>query len=434
MIKSVQERIARNAEAIFTPEETKGLYGPAAMHEYMAETEAGTVIATRTQHRMGRDGSGGGFKIVEAAPGMTLKEMRQQSRAQALGLATLMTLKGDLLDLHGMLPGGVGEDFGGAKGVMYVPAGSLASRRVMDPILRDYVVVQAGKGVLGPGIDRHAPDMNTGPIDMAVMARALADLTGDEHAIAAFSGKPPEYGGVEGRDIATGQGLVFTLANHLGALGHDPHETTVAVQGSGNVGYHFARLAMQQLGVKIVGMSDRNRAIVTDARHPLRIDETIRFKDRLISGWDDERHEHLDDPDDMLGIDADVFMFGAMPNVVTQEKRNMEQVKARTLLLGGNNPLDSAAIDYYLADGRSVVADVMGNAGGFMVSNVEYNQGMTKESWVEVLVIKALQRAMDDAYGRVLAEAGGNPLNMVDPAFRVALKRRYERDHGGSVQ
>jgi glutamate dehydrogenase/leucine dehydrogenase len=434
MIEAVQERIERNARELFTGDEITALEKPERVNDYVSEVASGPVVATRTQHRLGEDGSGGGFKIVEVAPTMPVEEMLRQSRQQSLGLGTLMTLKGDLIELD--LPEGFGNDFGGAKGVMLVPAGTLPthdkpSRFVLDKILSNYVVTQEKKQVLGLGIDRHAPDMNTGAPDMDVMAHTLVRHTKNERARAAFSGKSIEAGGLEGREIATAQGLVYTLAKHLETLGLDPKRTTIAVQGSGNVGYHFARLATEQLSVKVVGISDRYHAVVSDANKPLQMGETVTFENRLISGWDESAHHTLNNPDDLLGMEVDVLVFAAMPDSVTEDRGNKEQIKARVVLQGANNPIDSEGIDYLVANGTSVLADIHGNAGGFVASNFEYNQGMTGVHWTEAMAMSALKRVMDDAYARVLAEADDTD-NMVDPAFRVALKRRYERDHARS--
>ncbi|HEX6416169.1 MAG TPA: Glu/Leu/Phe/Val dehydrogenase dimerization domain-containing protein [Candidatus Saccharimonadales bacterium] len=428
MIEAVQRRIETNARRLFTPDEIGELYAPEQVNEYARSTEMGPIVAARTQHRLGEDGSGGGFKIVEAPRNLTALEMRRLTREQSLGLGTLMTLKGDLVHLD--LPGGHGNDFGGAKGVMMVPEGMLSNRKAMNTILGDYVAEQYAKGALGIGIDRHAPDMNTGAPDMDHMARTLRRITGDERSIAAFSGKSIEAGGLEGREIATAQGLVFTLAKHLETLDMNSSEATVAVQGSGNVGYHFARLASEQLGVKIVGISDRNRAVVTDKAHPIRMDETVRFENRLISSWDEDQHGSFANPDDLLGMDVDILVFAAMPDTVTEEKGNKEKIRAKVILQGANNPMDGEAIDYLIDNRVSVVADVLGNAGGFVASNFEYNQGMTGTHWTERMAIASLRSVMDDAYDRVRDEAE-NIYDFTNPAFQVALKRRYERDHSG---
>lgn len=432
MLGAVHERIDRNARTILTDNEIKEFDKPERVNEFALDTPDGLVTAVRTQHRLGKDGSGGGFKIVEVS-GLSSEEMLRQNRAQSLGLATLMTLKGGLIDLD--LPGGYGNDFGGAKGVMYVPRGTLPTlenpnRDKIDDILEVYVENQAEERVLGIGIDRHAPDMNTGALDMNTMAKTLREFTQDDSAIAAFSGKSVEKGGLEGREIATAQGLVHMLENHLSVLERDPSETTVAVQGSGNVGYHFARLSAEQLGVKIIGISDQNVAVVGSKDKPLIIDQTVNFENRRIASWNEELHTVSYAPDDLLEINSDVFVFAGPPDVVTKEKGNIDRLKAQIILQGANNPMDTAAMDQYLAEGRAISADIDGNKGGFVTSNFEYNQGMTGDIWTELMVLHALKKVMDDSFAKVLAEAD-DVRNLVDPAFRVAIKSQFAKDNQG---
>lgn len=430
MIEAVQDRINRNARDIFTQAELEQLETPQAVHEYSTESPDGPVTIVRTQHRIGHDGSGGGFKLVEVAPGLNPEEMIRRNRQNSLGLATLMTLKGNIVDLD--LPGGIGNDFGGAKGEGFVPVGTLKPENLHKKaaILREYVTTQYDKGVLGLGIDRHAPDMNTGAPDMDMMAERLVELSADDRARAAFSGKSVEAGGLEGRDIATGQGMVYTLERHLEALGLNPEGMTVAVQGAGNVGEHFARLAREQLGVKIVGISDRNKAIVSATGDSIDFDK-IQFADKGIRSWDEDRYKKLDTPDDLLDAEVDVLVFAAAPDVITEERANKERIRAPIILQGANNPMDSQAIDYYLANGKVVIADILANAGGFIASNFEYNQGMTGDKWTEKMVLSALKHAMYAAHDRTYAEAIDmkNARNMVDAAFSVAIKKQYERDH-----
>jgi glutamate dehydrogenase/leucine dehydrogenase len=416
------ERFNRSAESKLTSKEIEELNQPAAVHHFV--NNEGNAAIVRVQHRIGEDGSGGGLKMLEMEPGKTIDEALASAFTKAAALATAMENKASVINLT--LPNGIGEDVGGAKGVAYVPAGTLGSREQRDAILSEYVQTQAAKGVLGVKIDRHAPDMNTGPEDMNVMGRTLEEVTQDKMAIAAFSGKSIEHGGLRGREIATSQGMVYTLQKHLETLGLNPRSTTVAVQGAGNVGYHFARLASEYLGVKIVGISDKDKAIMADANAPILVDETITFANRGIHTWNEELHQRHNNPDDLLGMPVDVLVFAAAPNTVTEEKSNKEQLKAKIHLYGSNNPVDSEGIDYYLKNGVSILPDILSNAGGFAASNMEYNQNINGVTWEEGMVLGALKKIMHDAYDRVLSEAR-DPRNMVDPAFDVAVKVRHNR-------
>lgn len=430
MIEAVQDRMYRNAQNLLTPQELIKLEEPEDVHIYVADSPDGMVTAVRMQHRLGRDGSGGGFKMMEVDSDLPIEERLRRNQQHALGLATLMTLKGNLVELD--LPGGFGNDFGGAKGEMYVPRGTLVSPEKRAAIFREYVEKQYAAGALGLGIDRHAPDMNTGPWEMDAGADRLREIIGDDRGGAAFSGKSLENGGLEGREIATGLGMVYMLENHLQTLQRNPRGMTAAVMGSGNVGYHFAKLAKELLGVEIMGISDRDRAVVGDSNRPLQLDDSIKFENRSIGWWDEDKHRQLAHPDDLLEAEVDIFVFAAAPDVVTAEKGNIGRLKAGIILEGANSPLDNTATDYYMAEGKDIIPDILANGAGYVMSNFEYNQGQTRHKWEKSLAIATLHQVMNIAYENVHNTGVdlGDERNLKDAAFSHALKRQWEKDNG----
>jgi glutamate dehydrogenase/leucine dehydrogenase len=427
MIEAVQ-RLKRNAETLFTETEIKALGEPNQVNIYQSEDE--DMLIARAQHRVGLDGTGGGFKLIEMKPDQTIEGVKHLAVEQATGLSVLMSAKGELVNLKGRL-GGIGENVGGAKAVGYVSPEIFRSRIRRNRTLAHYVITQADKELLGVGIDRHAPDMSTNSDDMDSMALALVAFhKGDEQQLAAFSGKSMEMDGLEIRDMATGQGLMFTLENHLKVLEKDPMKTTVAVQGgAGNVGYHFAKQAQEQLGVRIVGLSDHKRAIMAMGNEDLRLDDTVTFKNRMIEDYDRQRAQERES-DDLLEMDVDVLVFAAAPDVITERKGNADRINAPIILQGANSPMDNVSIDYLLQEGKSIVSDIQGNAGGFVASNMEYSQGVRREKWERDLSMQTLRIVMDEAYFNVLEEANYNPYNLVDPAYTLALKN-FQRTYSG---
>ena len=69
------------------------------------------------------------------------------------------------------------------------------------------------------------------------------------------TGKPLAIGGSLGREEATGRGVVFCLQEALRRRGLALEGLEVAVQGFGNVGSAFARMAAEA-GAKVVAVSD----------------------------------------------------------------------------------------------------------------------------------------------------------------------------------
>src|SRR5262245_63445946 len=69
------------------------------------------------------------------------------------------------------------------------------------------------------------------------------------------TGKPRSIGGRLGREEATGRGVVCVTLEALRHLKLDVQNTTVAIQGFGNVGSHTARI-MHESGARVVAVSD----------------------------------------------------------------------------------------------------------------------------------------------------------------------------------
>src|SRR5213076_3266344 len=72
---------------------------------------------------------------------------------------------------------------------------------------------------------------------------------------AVVTGKPVALGGSLGRREATGRGVMFTVNEAIKRYNLSPEQTTVVVQGSGNVGGIGAEL-MHQHGYNVVAISD----------------------------------------------------------------------------------------------------------------------------------------------------------------------------------
>ena len=149
-------------------------------------------------------------------------------------LAALMTYKCALVDVP----------FGGAKGGIrlnpkrYSPA-------ELERITRRYVFELTRKNFIGPGLDVPAPDVGTGPREMAWIADTYSQLrSGELDALGCVTAKPVSAGGIRGRVVATGRGVYYgvrevcTVKEDMKALGLSPglEGKRIVIQGLGNVG------------------------------------------------------------------------------------------------------------------------------------------------------------------------------------------------------
>lgn len=145
----------------------------------------------------------------------------------------------------------VGLPLGGGKGGIIVDPKAL-SQAELERLSRTFM--QKLAPFIGPDVDVPAPDVNTNPQIMAWMADEYAKVTG-KRTPGVITGKPLEVGGSKGRGEATSLGGFFVLDQYLKSIGETIVGKTIIVQGAGNVGLNFAKIAASA-GAKVIGISD----------------------------------------------------------------------------------------------------------------------------------------------------------------------------------
>ena len=280
--------------------------------------------------------------------------------------------------------------FGGAKGGIQVDPKSL-SRLELERLSRGYI--RAFYDIIGPNRDIPAPDVNTNETVMGWMADEYYDLA-REKVPATITGKPPAMSGSAGRSAATGRGALYVLDAWARRQEKRAEDMTVAVQGFGNAGYHFARLA-KEAGYRVVALSDSKGAIYKeDGLDPEPIwrhkNETRELKGMVYcesSVCSEDDVEQISQ-EDLLGLEVDVLVLAALENAVSTD--NVGQVRAGAILEIANGPVTAEA-DGQLADqGVTVLPDIVANAGGVIVSYLEWIQNRTGDYWPEQTINERL--------------------------------------------
>lgn len=273
--------------------------------------------------------------------------------------------------------------FGGAKGGVQVDPKAL-SRMELERLSRGYI--RAFYDVIGPDRDIPAPDVNTNETVMGWMADEYAEIT-RRKVPAIITGKPPGMGGSAGRTAATGRGALYVLDAWAERQGKKPEDLTVAVQGFGNAGSYFARLARES-GYRIVALSDSKGAI--HASQGLDPEPIWRHKNktRELKGMvycdssvcTEDNVEQISQ-EELLALDVDVLVLAALENAITSA--NVDKVRAGAILEIANGPVTSDA-DRQLNENKvTVLPDVLANAGGVIVSYLEWIQNRTGDYWSE---------------------------------------------------
>ena len=288
-----------------------------------------------------------------------------------------------------------GLPFGGAKGGVVVDPKTL-SRLELERLSRGYI--RAIADVIGPMRDIPAPDVYTNATIMGWMADEYYQIR-REQVPGVITGKPVHLGGSLGRDAATGQGALYVLQQWAQRKGLAPGRTRIAVQGFGNAGFHFARLA-HEAGFRVVALSNSGGAIYAEGgldpalimRHKRNRRELKAMLYCDASVCEEAEHEEISNAQ-LLELDVEVLALAALEDQITAD--NAERVRAAQVLEIANGPVDSAGDAVLAQRGIPVLPDVLVNAGGVTVSYFEWVQNRAGLYWEEAEVNARLQTIME---------------------------------------
>jgi glutamate dehydrogenase (NAD(P)+) len=355
-------------------------------------TEVETIFGYRVQHLTTMGPTKGGIRF---APDVDLGEVT--------ALAMWMTWKCAI----------VGVPFGGAKGGVRVNPMEL-SRAELQRVTRRFTmeIINA----IGPEKDIPAPDLGTNEQVMAWLMDTYSQHVG--HAVpAVVTGKPPALGGSVARREATGRGLMFLLPQAAAKVDLDPVGARVAIHGFGNVG-RYAAVAGEQMKTQVVAVSDISGALY----NPDGLDVSA------VGKWVDENRYLEGYPDaDFLegnaifGLDVDVLVPAAIQGVLNRE--NADDVKAKLVIEGANNPTTLEADDRLRERDILIVPDILANAGGVTVSYFEWVQDVQKYFWTENEIVARLREIMVAAFEEVHAIAQAEGVDMRTAALIKGIRR-----------
>jgi glutamate dehydrogenase/leucine dehydrogenase len=351
----------------------------------------------------------------------------QVSQEEVQALATLMSIKTSV----------AGIPLGGGKGGIVVDPRKL-SRLELEHLSRAYVDKLFMN--IGEDTDIPAPDVNTNSEIMAWMTDEYVQPMKSETEIpnptptqlsqwaASFTGKPVHLGGSLGRNEATGRGGVIALVALLSKLGRSHESLTIAVQGFGNVGYYFSKIAAEQ-GYKVVAVSDSKTGIMLSDQSELDIPITLQCKKETgsLDGCYCERGACRKEAgktltnDQLLTLPVDILVPAALENVINAG--NMKDIRAKIIVEMANGPITEEAYEYLIRQGVLIVPDVFANSGGVIVSYLEWLQGMKNERWTEQEVNEKLHEIMTAAFGRIWDQSQKRKIPLKEAAFEVAIER-----------
>lgn len=313
------------------PEKVIELYDPAAGLKAIVvvdNTAAGTAI--------------GGTRM---APDVTLEE--------CFGLARAMTFKN----------AAAGLPHGGAKSVIVADPGMPKADK--ERLIRAFARALREITSYIPG-----PDMGTNEEAMAWIKDEMGRAVG----------LPPEIGGIPLDVIgATGYGLAASAEVAERFSGVRLKGARVAVQGFGAVGYHAARFLAEKGCVLVAAADSRGMVHRADGL------DIQALRDATLAGQSVSTvagSGTAGDRNAIVGVDCDIFIPAARPNVLTAE--NQGDLKARLILQGANIPATEEAEAALHARGVLSVPDFIANAGGVICASVEYHGGSQAQAFTVI--------------------------------------------------
>jgi glutamate dehydrogenase (NAD(P)+) len=282
----------------------------------------------------------------------------------------------------------VGLPYGGAKGGVIVNPTQL-NELELERLSRRYMAELVN--FLGPDIDVPAPDLGTNEKVMGWMMDTYSNHAG-HNVPAIVTGKPIALGGSQGRREATGAGVAYLVKQYLQDLKIAPGKATAIVQGFGNVGSEAA-LAMQEYGIKIIGISDYTTAIYNPAGIDLKRALDFVKSEKVLRDFDGG--ESISN-EDLLEQKCTVLAPCALERVITET--NASKLQCRILAEGANGPTTNGA-DRILEERGDIeiIPDILCNSGGVIVSYFEWLQNLQNYYWTRDEVITKLYTILDRA-------------------------------------
>lgn len=305
-------------------------------------------------------------------------------------LSTWMSLKAGLLEIP----------YGGGKGGITVDPKKL-SERELENLSRGYI-----RGIhkyLGERIDIPAPDVNTNGKIMSYFTDEYIKLNGDRQDIGTFTGKPLILGGSLGRDEATGFGVVITTKYVAKKIGLDLKNSEIGLQGFGNVGsYTLKYLIKEGAKVKYLSIRDESEkcgrsALYSENGFDYESLKKYRQENKTLVGYPNAKK--ISD-EAFWNTKFDILIPAALENIITEKiARNLD---VKLLVEGANGPTTPEADKILKEKNVEVIADILANSGGVLVSYYEWIQNQYGNYWskekVQEKQIKDMKKSLDGIY------------------------------------
>ncbi len=311
-----------------------------------------------------------------------------------------------------------GLPYGGAKGGIQLDPAQY-SKAELERITRRFAFALGDN--IGPDHDIPAPDVNTGEQTMAWIAdtymstRRPSERSLNQHVV---TGKPVGFGGLEGRDRATGYGVFLSLKLFYKGRGETLAGKTFIVQGFGNVGYWAAHF-LDSDGAVLTGVQDVDASIVNPEGISVhKLYDFTKHNGGSVKGFNMAAPV---DREDFFATKCDIVIPAALGNQITAE--NAYLIDATVVAEGANGPTDREGEAILLQKEIALIPDILCNSGGVIGSYFEWLQNRSGEIWHLEEVMQKIERKFSATFEKVAAIASEGKTDMRTAAYILALSR-----------
>jgi len=336
--------------------------------------------------------AGGGIRML---PDITTKEIA--------GLARAMTFKF----------GSLGVPVGGAKSGIWADPGIKGEER--KEIMRAFgrslkSLLEAKEVAFGADIGTDATDLPFVFEGAELPWESIGLLTEEK------DGEPLE-------NHVTGYGVTIAAQAACEFGGIDINGATVAIEGFGKVGGGVARY-ISEMGARVVALSTIQGAIYNeDGLDVRRLLEARKVSgDKAVNEYEDADHLAKEE---IFALPVDILIPGARPYVITE--KNADRVQAKIISSIANIPITDEAEEILFRKGIHVVPDFISNAGGTIISVVDFLGGTSDNAFM------AAKELIASSARDILADSRKEKMNPRSLAVkRITEKVLQARKEGGA--
>ena len=175
---------------------------------------------------------------------------------------------------------------------------------------------------------------------------------------------------------------------------------------------------LQGLGLKIVAISDSEGGVFAGSGIDTPKVARARFEGAKVRQCG--AGEVITNAE-LLALDVDILVLAARERTVTGKESGT--IRARVVAEAANSPISPRADEELVANGVSVLPDLLANAGGLVVSYFEWVQDLQAFFWDDDQVNSQLDRAMKRTLGKVRDAAEKGKLTLREAAHRLAIEK-----------